>query len=97
KYPVNLIMQQDYGVLFRNIAVKRKLLSILTGGVLAAPLSASASGACRSMWVGRKVISMMWGLGSGRDKKRGRGVSLLPQVIGNPKPESCPAPLLVLP
>lgn len=30
KYPVNLIMQQDYGVLFRNIAVKRKLLSILT-------------------------------------------------------------------
>lgn len=30
KYPVKLIMQQNYWVLFRNIAVKRKLLSILT-------------------------------------------------------------------
>ena len=64
------------GVASESTGMASEAGSCAGGGVLAAPLSASASVACRSMGgVGRKVISMMWVWVNGRDKKRGRRYS----------------------
>ena len=77
---------ESAGVALECVGMVSEADSCAGGGVLAVPLSASASVACRSMGVGRKVISMMWGLGEWQgQKKRAR---CQPLTTGHRKPET---------
>ena len=81
---------ESAGVALECVGMVSEADSCAGGGVLAVPLSASASGACRSMGVGRKVISMMWGLGEWQGQKKRAQVQPLLTGLASLTSVNCP-------